>query len=93
MYNDVADGLGTSVVFLEDKMTGSKGVNMSPKPKRPESKQPEMKTVGVRSTRAWADWLERGAKFCRTDTAKLLDSAAVDYLKARGFDEPAPPRL
>jgi hypothetical protein len=36
--------------------------------------------------------VERGADFCRTDVAKLVDAALVEYLKQRGFDEPAPRR-
>ena len=33
-----------------------------------------------------------GHKFCRTDVAKLIDSAVVDYLKTRGFKQEAPDR-
>ena len=40
----------------------------------------------------WRDWVDRGAEYCRTDVAKLVDAALVDYLKQRGFDEPAPKR-
>ncbi len=50
-----------------------------------------IKQVGVRATNAWASWLERGAEFCRTNTSQLLDVAVVDYLKARGFEEPRLP--
>jgi hypothetical protein len=63
-----------------------------PKRKR-TSKSDVMKTVGVRCTVEWAEWLERAAQFCRLDQAKLLDISVADYLKARGFDEPPPPRL
>lgn len=63
-----------------------------PKRKR-ASKSDAMKTVGVRSTVEWAEWLDRAAAFCRTDQAKLIDAALADYMKARGFDEPPPPRL
>lgn len=52
-----------------------------------------IKQVGIRSREDWVGWLERGAAFCRTDTSKLIDAALVDYLKARGFEEEAPPRL
>ena len=38
----------------------------------------------------WRAWVERAAAFCRTDAAKLVDAALVDYLKQRGFEEPAP---
>ena len=59
------------------------------KPKEPL----KPKTVGVRATGEWAAWLERGARYCRTDVAKLLDAAAVEYLKARGFNEAPPERV
>lgn len=58
-----------------------------------EPERPPTKTVGMRSTVEWAEWLERGARHCRTDVAKLIDAAVMDYLKARGFDEPAPERM
>jgi hypothetical protein len=51
------------------------------------------KTVGVRASAEWAEWLERAAKHCRTDVAKLIDNSVVDYVKARGFDEPPPDRV
>ncbi len=52
-----------------------------------------IKTVGIRATPEWAEWLERAATFCRTDTSKLIDAALVDYMRARGFSEDPPPRL
>ena len=32
---------------------------------------------------------QAGRGFARTDVAKLVDAALVEYLKQRGFDEPA----
>jgi hypothetical protein len=61
------------------------------KGKRPVPLKP--KTIAVRATGEWAAWLERGAKFCRTDVAKLLDVAAVEYLKEKGFNEEPPERV
>ena len=58
----------------------------TPQPLRPRA-------VGVRASGEWAAWLERAAKHCRTDLAKLIDSAVADYVKARGFDEPPPERV
>lgn len=51
------------------------------------------KTVGVRATSEWAEWLERLAKHCRTDIAKLIDASVAEYGKAHGFDEPPPERI
>jgi hypothetical protein len=63
------------------------------KPKKRASKPSKPRTVGVRSTGEWADWLERGAKHCRTDIAKLIDAAVAQYLRANGFNEPPPDRI
>jgi hypothetical protein len=51
------------------------------------------KTISARCSSEWADWLERGAKYCRTDVAKLIDTAVVKYLRAEGFDDPPPERV
>jgi hypothetical protein len=51
------------------------------------------KTIGVRSTPEWADWIDRAAKHCRTDIAKLIDASVADYVKARGFNEAPPERI
>jgi hypothetical protein len=49
--------------------------------------------VGLRASVQWAEWLERLAKHCRTDVAKLIDAAVTDYAQARGFLEPPPERI
>ncbi len=59
----------------------------SPKPKR------SAKQIGIASTPEWADWVREGAEFCRTDVAKMVDQALVDYLRSKGFIKPAPPRV
>jgi hypothetical protein len=46
----------------------------------------------IRGSAEWRDWVERGAKHCRTDIAKLVDTALVKYLRSQDFDEPAPER-
>lgn len=51
------------------------------------------RTVGIRSSAEWADWIERLAKHNRTDVAKVLDAAASQYAKSTGFDEPPPERI
>lgn len=48
--------------------------------------------ITIKGALAWRDWVDRGASHCRTDVAKLVDSALVEYLKARGFTEEAPER-
>ena len=48
--------------------------------------------VTIRGRPKWRDWVERAAAFCRTDVSKLVDAALIEYLKQRGFGEPAPRR-
>jgi hypothetical protein len=74
-------------------MTGVLMAKPKAAPARKDVGPKPTKTVSVRATLEWAEWLEEGARFCRTDLAKLLDVAAVDYLKAKGFTKPAPERM
>jgi hypothetical protein len=53
---------------------------------------PRPTALTIKGRPEWRDWVDRGAEYCRTDVAKLVDAALVDYLKQRGFDEPAPKR-
>ncbi len=63
------------------------------KPKaRPTRENPRPTALTIKGRTEWRDWVERGADFCRTDVAKLVDAALVEYLKQRGFDDPAPKR-
>jgi hypothetical protein len=69
-------------------------IDMAGPKQRTKAKAPKPpKTVGVRTTAEWAEWIERAAKHCRTDVAKLIDASVVDYVKARGFDETPPVRI
>jgi hypothetical protein len=56
----------------------------------PSNRQPT--AVTIRGSKEWRAWVERGAKYCRTDSSKLFDVAVAQYLKAQGFDEPPPER-
>jgi hypothetical protein len=49
-------------------------------------------SVIVYGTPEWKAWLEEAAIHCRDTVAGLADHAVVDYVKARGFDTPAPRR-
>ena len=53
---------------------------------------PRPTALTIKGRPEWRDWVDRGAEFCRTDVAKLVDAALVEYLKQRGFGEPAPKR-
>jgi hypothetical protein len=67
------------------------GADLMARPKKGKPRGP--RTIGIRTTGEWADWIERAARFCRTDIAKLIDAAVAEYVKARGFDEPPPERI
>lgn len=58
----------------------------------PPEPGPRTIAITIKGSPAWKEWVDRGAAFCRTDVAKMVDAALVDYLKARGFNEPAPDR-
>lgn len=75
-------------------MLGTMERSLMGRPKKKRTSRADVKkTVGIRSTVEWAEWLDRAAAFMRTDQAKLIDAALVEYLKSRGFEEPPPPRL
>jgi hypothetical protein len=61
---------------------------------RPKSSRsiPRPTAMTIKGRPEWRAWVERGAEHCRTDVAKLVDVALIEYLKQRGFDEPAPRR-
>jgi hypothetical protein len=63
------------------------------RPKKRAGKPSGPRTVGVRASGEWADWIERAARYCRTDVAKLIDTAVAEYAKARGFAEEPPERV
>lgn len=68
-------------------------VGRSKKQPDPDKEPVKLKTIGVRTTVDWSEWLDRGARYCRTDVAKLIDVAVVEYLRAKGFSETPPERM
>jgi hypothetical protein len=61
--------------------------------KRSEADSPRRVTAfAIKGSMPWRAWVEKGARHCRTDVSKLIDAALIDYLKAKGFEEPAPER-
>jgi hypothetical protein len=81
--------MGTAVM---GKAKG-KGAKAKPAETRVRNRAGEKPTVvTIKGNPEWRDWVDRGAKHCRTDVAKLIDAAVVDYLRARGFSEEAPER-
>jgi hypothetical protein len=62
------------------------------RPKKDEKSEPKPRTLGIRASGEWADWLERAAKHDRAKVAAFLDRAAAHYAKAIGFNEAPPER-
>lgn len=71
------------------------GVAKMSRPKRkPKGTKPSgPRTIGVRVTGEWAEWLEELARFSRTDVAKLIDAACAEYAKNHGFTKTPPERI
>lgn len=53
---------------------------------------PRPTALTIKGGLEWRAWVERGADHCRTDVAKLVDAALVEYLRSRGFTETPPKR-
>lgn len=77
------------------------GTATMPKPKKkaaapvaqptpPASARPTALTI--KGNREWREWVDRGAEHCRTDVAKAVDAALIEFFKGKGFTEPAPKR-
>jgi hypothetical protein len=75
-----------------NELTNGEGTRLMAKQKAPRD-HPRPTALTTKGRPEWRARVERAAGFCRTDAAKLVDAALVEYLKQRGFDEPAPRRL
>ncbi len=81
---------------MGDWTTGTLMAKKQPKgrsPKNKERQEPGFRTVGIRVSAAYADWLADAAKHDRVTIAAFLDRAASDRAKAIGFMTPAPERI
>jgi uncharacterized protein (DUF1778 family) len=59
--------------------------------KNKERVEPGFRTVGIRVSADYADWLARAAEYDRVTIAAFVDRAAADRASQIGFEE-APPR-
>jgi hypothetical protein len=50
------------------------------------------KTIGVRATAEYAEWLERLAKHYRTTVAGVIDRALAEWTETEGYPERPPER-
>lgn len=70
------------------------GVAEMAKKGRPKKKAPvEVRTIALRCTVAWAEWVEALAKHDRLTVAQEIDRALAEHAKAIGFTEAPPERL
>jgi hypothetical protein len=73
-------------------MKVAKNKAKSPKGRTTKDREQRSLALQVRGTEAWKAWVEGGAAFCRTDVAKLVDAALIEYLQAKGYKEVPPER-
>ena len=62
------------------------------RPKKTVKAEAKPRTIGIRASGEWADWLERVAKHDRLTVSTLVDRAAALYAKSIGFAEDPPDR-
>jgi hypothetical protein len=68
------------------------GSTMARPKKATQSASSDQKTIAMRTSGAYAAWIERLASFNRSTTAGLLDQALVKFAREIGFEEKAPER-
>ena len=71
----------------------STGTLMARTTKKAPAKAADFKTIGVRSSPEWSDWVERLAKAHRTTVAGVIDRALTEWALDKGFDEHPPERV
>jgi hypothetical protein len=59
------------------------------KPKGPAP----LKTIGIKASVEWADWLEGLAKHQRTTVASLIDRALEQHAQSVGYKDAPPERI
>jgi hypothetical protein len=62
------------------------------RPKKPANR-PKPKTIGLRVSGEYGDWLDRLARKYRTTVAGLIDRAVAEWAASQGHEEPPPERM
>jgi hypothetical protein len=62
-------------------------------PKNKERQGPGFRTIGIRVSDAYAEWLAEAAKYDRVTIAAFLDRAATDRARVIGFTQAPPARI
>jgi len=63
------------------------------RPKGKARQAPGFKTIGIRVSVAYAEWLEGAAKQDRATIAAFIDRAVVERARSIGYEFPPPERL
>ena len=61
--------------------------------KKPDVPPPANPRLSVQASKAYLEWVEGGADFCRTDVSKLVDAALTMYLRSQGYPKSPPKRV
>lgn len=62
------------------------------RPKKAASKS-KPKTIGLRVSGEYGDWLDRLARRYRTTVAGVIDRAVVEWAASQGYEETPPERM
>jgi hypothetical protein len=72
-------------------MTGAATVGRPKKGSR-TGQPPQPKTIGLRVSGEYGEWLERLAKRHRTTVAGIIDRAVAEWAESQGYEEAPPTR-
>lgn len=79
-YNGATDVVTEAAVMAKAKSSGKGKPDSGPK------------TVGIRVSAEYAEWLDRLAKHYRTTVAGVIDRALAEWTEAEGYSERPPYR-
>ena len=63
-----------------------------PKGRKAAKVEPDIKTIGVRASREWAEWLEEVARHYRTNVSGVIDRAMAEWTQTQGYPKKPPER-
>lgn len=63
------------------------------RPKKQPKKETPPKTIGIRASVEWAEWVEGLAKHYRTNVAGIIDRALAEWAKSENYPSVPPERI
>ena len=72
-------------------MGRKKAIRAKPAAVKPQTERKAIAVV-IKGGPDWKSWLDGLANHCRTDVAKVIDKALIQYAKSEGYDQEAPRR-